>query len=157
MKGKPKKDIPKLEMQRRMEPISSFEDHFFNRKRWQDKSTASGSNVANFVCSPSLAKKAPHCHVKKATDAYRKTIALRERNKSLKLWRRVRGGDIGLETGNPSFYQTFSTYSWSWNVCQELLTPRELREYDNKFYRNSCRSSTPADKGSRRRKRKDKN
>uniref|UniRef100_A0A8D2LQ38 EF-hand calcium binding domain 3 n=1 Tax=Varanus komodoensis TaxID=61221 RepID=A0A8D2LQ38_VARKO len=153
MKGKPKKDIPKLEMQRRMEPISSFEDHFFNRKRWLKQEVSSEMATITLVLVQGR-------RVKKATDAYRKTIALRERNKSLKLWRRVRGGDIGLETGNPSFYQTFSTYSWSWNVCQELLTPRELREYDNKFYRNSCRSSTPADKQSRadrKRKRKDKN
>ncbi|XP_044303116.1 EF-hand calcium-binding domain-containing protein 13 isoform X3 [Varanus komodoensis] len=160
MKGKPKKDIPKLEMQRRMEPISSFEDHFFNRKRWLKQEPKSLKDPkASLTLTPEMKQRRRRLtidnleeirkEVKKATDAYRKTIALRERNKSLKLWRRVRGGDIGLETGNPSFYQTFSTYSWSWNVCQELLTPRELREYDNKFYRNSCRSSTPADKQSR--------
>ncbi|XP_061446886.1 EF-hand calcium-binding domain-containing protein 3 isoform X2 [Rhineura floridana] len=158
MKGKPRKDIPKLEQQRKMEPISSFEDHFFHNKRWLNQEPKPSKDPRpSLTLTPQLTRRRRRLtfdnldeirqEVKKATDAYRTAIAVRERNKSLKLWRRVRGAEIGLETGNPSFYQTFSTYSWSWNVCQELLTPRELREYDSKLYHNStCRSSTPPDK-----------
>ncbi|XP_062994222.1 EF-hand calcium-binding domain-containing protein 3-like [Elgaria multicarinata webbii] len=154
MKGKPKKDFHK---QRRMQPISSFEDHFFHKKRWLKQEPKSSIALKpSLALTAELKQRRRHLtfdnldeirrEVKKATDSYRRAIAVRERNKSLKLWRRVRGGEIGLETGNPSFYQTFSTYSWSWNICQELLTPRELQEYDNKFYHSICRSSTPADK-----------
>lgn len=34
VKGKPKKDVQKLDVQRKMEPISTFEDHFLHKKRW---------------------------------------------------------------------------------------------------------------------------
>uniref|UniRef100_A0A8D0BPH0 EF-hand calcium binding domain 3 n=1 Tax=Salvator merianae TaxID=96440 RepID=A0A8D0BPH0_SALMN len=122
--GKPKKDIHKLEALRRMEPVSSFEDHFFHKNRWIKQEVR---------------------EVKKVTDNYKKAIALRERNKSLKLWRRLRGAEIGVDTGNPSFYQTFSTYTWSWNVCQELLTPRELQQYDRE-HPSTCQPSMPTDK-----------
>ncbi|XP_053118759.1 uncharacterized protein LOC128330249 isoform X2 [Hemicordylus capensis] len=154
IQGKPKKDIHKLEAQRRMEPVSSFEDHFFNKKRWMPKKTKpSLGTMPTLTLAPDLTKRRRltmsnleeiRREVKKATDAYRKALALRERNKSLKLWRRVRGNEIGVDVGNPSFYQTFSTYSWSWNVCQELVTPRELQEYDNKLYYSSCQTATPA-------------
>uniref|UniRef100_A0A670IZW6 EF-hand calcium binding domain 3 n=1 Tax=Podarcis muralis TaxID=64176 RepID=A0A670IZW6_PODMU len=137
--GRPKKNLQKLEQLRRQEPLSSFEDHFFHKKRWL-KQEVRVACLLGYVTlfSPNT--------VKKATDAYRMAIALRERNKSLKLWKRVRGAEIGLDSGSTSFYQTFSTYSWSWNVCQELLTPRELREYDRKTYQDSCRSSAAGEK-----------
>nr|XP_020667359.1 EF-hand calcium-binding domain-containing protein 3 [Pogona vitticeps] len=158
VKGRPKVDLQKLEVQRRLEPISSFEDHFFRKKRWlQQEAKLSKNPKASLTLTPELTRKCRRLtmdnlneirrEVKRATDAYRKAIALRERNKSLKLWRRLRGGEIGLESRNPSFYQTFSTYSWSWNVCQELVTPRELREYDNRLYHHhGSRTPTFADK-----------
>ncbi|XP_078234855.1 uncharacterized protein LOC110081351 [Pogona vitticeps] len=158
VKGRPKVDLQKLEVQRRLEPISSFEDHFFRKKRWlQQEAKLSKNPKASLTLTPELTRKCRRLtmdnlneirrEVKRATDAYRKAIALRERNKSLKLWRRLRGGEIGLDSGNPSFYQTFSTYSWSWNVCQELVTPRELREYDNRLYHHhGSRTPTFADK-----------
>nr|XP_028559006.1 uncharacterized protein LOC114582269 isoform X2 [Podarcis muralis] len=155
--GRPKKNLQKLEQLRRQEPLSSFEDHFFHKKRWLKQEPKSNKPKK---LSLSLAPQLTHGkrrftfdnleeirrEVKKATDAYRMAIALRERNKSLKLWKRVRGAEIGLDSGSTSFYQTFSTYSWSWNVCQELLTPRELREYDRKTYQDSCRSSAAGEK-----------
>lgn len=84
--------------------------------------------------------------VKKVTGSYRKAMALRERNKVLKLWKRLRGGEIGLETDNPSFYQIFSTYTWSWNVLQDLVSPQELREYDKKLCQRVVQPATPVDK-----------
>ncbi|XP_060111245.1 EF-hand calcium-binding domain-containing protein 13 [Heteronotia binoei] len=156
MAGKPKKDLHRLEAQRRMEPVSSFENHFFHKRKWLPESKFSRSARPSLILSPELTSRSRRLtinnldeirrEVKKTTENYRKGLAMRERNKSLKLWRRLRGGEIGLETGNPSFYQTFSTYSWSWNVCQELLTPQELQKYDNRLYHSLSRSGSPADK-----------
>ncbi|XP_015281477.1 PREDICTED: EF-hand calcium-binding domain-containing protein 3, partial [Gekko japonicus] len=156
MAGKPKKDIHKLAALRSMEPVTSFEDHFFHKRRWLPESKASKAPRPSLSLAPELTSKGRRLtihnldeirrEVKKATENYRKALALRERNKSLKLWRRLRGGEIGLESGNPSFYQTFSTYSWSWNVCKELLTPQELQEYDNQLYHSSSRSASPVDR-----------
>ncbi|XP_042332243.1 EF-hand calcium-binding domain-containing protein 13-like isoform X2 [Sceloporus undulatus] len=158
LKGRPKKDLQKLEAQRRMEPLASFEDHFFRKKRWlKQEPKPSKPQKPLLTLAPALTHRRLTLdnlddirkEVKRVTTAYRMSIALRERNKSLKLWRRLRGGEIGLETGNSTFYETFSTYSWSWNVCQELLTPRELQEYDNKLYHGAHRLSVPAEKQTR--------
>ncbi|XP_039187558.1 reticulocyte binding protein 2 homolog b-like isoform X3 [Crotalus tigris] len=154
VKGKPKKDVQKLDMQRKIEPVSSFEDRFLHKKRWikQIPKPAKASKPS-LSLSPELSQKRLTMddvrdirqEVKKVTGSYRKTMALRERNKVLKLWKRLRGGEIGLETDNPSFYQIFSTYTWSWNVLQELVSPRELREYD-KLCQRVVQPATPVDK-----------
>lgn len=86
--------------------------------------------------------------VKRATDAYNLGIALEHRKEMLNLWRKIRGDLIGIETNNESFYDTFSTYTWSWNVCQELLTTEDLRLHDSYMDRNSSsnsRLSSPSD------------
>ncbi|ETE60599.1 EF-hand calcium-binding domain-containing protein 3, partial [Ophiophagus hannah] len=155
VKGKPTKDVQKLDMQRKMEPLSSFEDHFFRKKRWikQIPKPAKASKPS-LSLSPELSQKRLTMddvsqirqEVKKVTGSYRKVMAFRERNKILKLWKRLRGGEIGLETDNPSFYQIFSTYTWSWNVLQELVSPRELQEYDKKQYQSVVQPATPVDK-----------
>uniref|UniRef100_A0A8C4YK35 EF-hand calcium binding domain 3 n=1 Tax=Gopherus evgoodei TaxID=1825980 RepID=A0A8C4YK35_9SAUR len=123
---KPKKDLQKLEMQRRKEPISSFENHFFHKRNW-------------------LTWNKFRPDVKRVTEMYKQGMALKERNRMLKLWRRLHGGQIGLESGNHSFYHTFSTYSWSWNARQELVTPNELQQYDNKLYRREHSSARSDD------------
>ncbi|XP_026538578.1 EF-hand calcium-binding domain-containing protein 3 [Notechis scutatus] len=155
VKGRSTKDVQKLDMQRKMEPLSSFEDHFIRKKRWikQIPKPAKASKPS-LSLSPELSQKRLTMddvsqirqEVKKVTGSYRKVMAFRERNKILKLWKRLRGGEIGLETDNPSFYQIFSTYTWSWNVLQELVSPRELREYDKKQYHRVVRPATPVDK-----------
>ncbi|XP_034271867.1 EF-hand calcium-binding domain-containing protein 13 isoform X2 [Pantherophis guttatus] len=155
VKGKPMKDVQKLDVQRKMVPLSSFEDHFLHKKRWikQIPKAAKVSKPA-LSLSPELSQKRLTMNdvseirqeVKKVTGSYRKAMALRERNKMLKLWKRLRGGEIGLETNNPSFYQIFSTYTWSWNVLQDLVSPRELQEYDKKQYQRVLRPATPIDK-----------
>uniref|UniRef100_A0A8C3S0X6 EF-hand calcium binding domain 3 n=1 Tax=Chelydra serpentina TaxID=8475 RepID=A0A8C3S0X6_CHESE len=121
---KPKKDLQKLEMQRRKEPISSFENHFFHKRNWLYINCISFRGV---------------------TEMYKQGMALKERNRMLRLWRRLHGGQIGLESGNHSFYHTFSTYSWSWNTRQELVTPNELQHYDNKLYRREHSSASSDD------------
>ncbi|EHB04816.1 EF-hand calcium-binding domain-containing protein 3, partial [Heterocephalus glaber] len=76
-------------------------------------------------------------HVKKATDTYHLGIALEHQKGMLNLWQKIRGDLIGIDMKNGSFYDTFSTYTWSWNVCQELLSPKDLRLYGAYVNRNS--------------------
>ncbi|XP_067397055.1 EF-hand calcium-binding domain-containing protein 3 [Emydura macquarii macquarii] len=166
---KPKKDFQKLEMQRRKEPISSFENHFFHKRNWLHEATAFKppdyfrSQKTSLSLGPHLMERRHRLtiddlgeirlNVKKVTEMYKQGMALKERNRMLRLWRRLHGGQIGLESGNHSFYHTFSTYSWSWNARQELVTANELQEYDNKLYHrehSSACSDTSEVKGGKR-------
>ncbi|XP_074834810.1 EF-hand calcium-binding domain-containing protein 3 [Carettochelys insculpta] len=166
---KPKKDLQKLEMQRRKEPISSFENHFFHKRNWLREATVSKppdyikDQKTSLNLSPHLLKRRHHLtiedlgeirlDVKRVTEMYKQRMALKERNRMLRLWQRLHGGQIGLESGNHSFYHAFSTYSWSWNICQELVTPNELQEYDNKLYHREHSSACSDDsevKGAKR-------
>jgi hypothetical protein len=79
--------------------------------------------------------------VKKAKDSYNLGIALEHRKEMLHLWQKIRGDLVGIDTKNESFYDTFSTYAWSWNVCQELLSPKDLRLHDAYVNRNSSHNS----------------
>ncbi|XP_040605830.1 EF-hand calcium-binding domain-containing protein 3 isoform X2 [Mesocricetus auratus] len=153
--GRPFKDIHKLEMLKRKEPLSFFEDYFFHKKDWKAQAAAvkpikSASGYSDDILAiDHLFKKKQHWtvsdaaaikqHVKRATDTYNLGIALEHRKEMLNLWRKIRGDLIGIETNNESFYNTFSTYTWSWNVCQELLSPKDLRLHD--AYRNSSGNS----------------
>uniref|UniRef100_A0A8B9QDI3 EF-hand calcium binding domain 3 n=1 Tax=Apteryx owenii TaxID=8824 RepID=A0A8B9QDI3_APTOW len=131
--GRPKKDLQKLERQRRNEPIASFENHFFHKRNWVQE-----------------VRDASNASMKQATQLYRQGLAPHQRAKLLKLWRRIRGGQIGLETGSERFHRTFSIYSWSWNARQELVTPDDLRKADNELYRRSRGSSTGASRAAAR-------
>ncbi|XP_030397200.1 EF-hand calcium-binding domain-containing protein 3 [Gopherus evgoodei] len=158
---KPKKDLQKLEMQRRKEPISSFENHFFHKRNWLREATAFKppdyfrDKKNSLSLGPHLMERRHRLtiedlpeirlDVKRVTEMYKQGMALKERNRMLKLWRRLHGGQIGLESGNHSFYHTFSTYSWSWNARQELVTPNELQQYDNKLYRREHSSARSDD------------
>ncbi|XP_065278923.1 EF-hand calcium-binding domain-containing protein 3 [Emys orbicularis] len=158
---KPKKDLQKLEMQRRKEPISSFENHFFHKRNWLRKATAFKppdyfrDRKTSLSLGPHLMERRHRLtiedlreirlDVKRVTEMYKEGMALKERNRMLRLWRRLHGGQIGLESGNHSFYHTFSTYSWSWNARQELVTPNELQQYDNKLYRREHTSARSDD------------
>uniref|UniRef100_A0A8C0G534 EF-hand calcium binding domain 3 n=1 Tax=Chelonoidis abingdonii TaxID=106734 RepID=A0A8C0G534_CHEAB len=145
---KPKKDLQKLEMQRRKEPISSFENHFFHKRNWLDKknSLSLGPHLMERQHRLTIEDlREIRLDVKRVTEMYKQGMALKERNRMLRLWRRLHGGQIGLESGNHSFYHTFSTYSWSWNARQELVTPNELQQYDNKLYRREHSSARSDD------------
>uniref|UniRef100_A0A8C0G9M7 EF-hand calcium binding domain 3 n=1 Tax=Chelonoidis abingdonii TaxID=106734 RepID=A0A8C0G9M7_CHEAB len=145
---KPKKDLQKLEMQRRKEPISSFENHFFHKRNWLRECKLHKLNflldLLRLISECGHWKIVPR-NVKRVTEMYKQGMALKERNRMLRLWRRLHGGQIGLESGNHSFYHTFSTYSWSWNARQELVTPNELQQYDNKLYRREHSSARSDD------------
>ncbi|XP_062451347.1 EF-hand calcium-binding domain-containing protein 3 [Rhea pennata] len=166
--GRPKKDLQKLERQRRNEPIASFENHFFHKRNWVQEVAAlklpahfKKQRISPRVNSEVLNKP---CHLRankldkiqadmdRATQLYRQSLALHERARLLKLWRRIRGGQIGLETGSERFHHIFSVYSWSWNVRQELVTPDDLRKVDNELYRRSRGSSARASRAAARRK-----
>ncbi|KYO46522.1 EF-hand calcium-binding domain-containing protein 3 isoform D [Alligator mississippiensis] len=162
-KTRPKKDLQKLEMQRRKKRIPSFENHFFHKRNWVHEATAFKppddfqERRTSLSLSPQLLDKERwltmenlneiRTNVKQVTDTYRQGIALQERNRILKLWQKVHGRETGLEAGNDSFYHTFSTYSWSWNICQELVTPNDLRKYDNKLYHRQHSSAFSTEAG----------
>ncbi|KAM9044952.1 EF-hand calcium-binding domain-containing protein 3 isoform 1-T1 [Megaptera novaeangliae] len=155
--GKPFKDIQKLKMLRRKEPLNFFENYFFHKKDWKtqaantkpiDPTSGYPTNILaidqilkrkqNWTVADAAAIKQ---HVKRATDTYNLGIALEHRKQMLNLWRKIRGDLIGIDSKNESFYDTFSTYTWSWNVCQELLSPKDLRLYDAYVNRNSFHNS----------------
>ncbi|XP_051014822.1 EF-hand calcium-binding domain-containing protein 3 [Acomys russatus] len=154
--GKPFKDLQKLEMLRKKEPLNFFEDYFFNKRDWKTQASnvkplKSASGYSDDILAiDHLFKKKQHWtvsdaaaikqHVKRATDSYNLGIALEHRKEMLNLWRKIRGDLIGIESSNESFYNTFSTYTWSWNVCQELLSAKDLRLHD--AYVNRSSSST---------------
>ncbi|KAI5282985.1 Ef-Hand Calcium-Binding Domain-Containing Protein 3 [Manis pentadactyla] len=141
--GKPFKDIQKLEMLRRKESLNFFENYFFHKRDWKTQAAnvkpigpASGYPPAILAIDQILKKKqnwtvtdaaAIKQHVKRATDTYNLGIALEHRKEMLNLWQKIRGDLIGIDTKNESFYDTFSTYTWSWNICQELLSTKDLR------------------------------
>uniref|UniRef100_A0A8C5KRI2 EF-hand domain-containing protein n=1 Tax=Jaculus jaculus TaxID=51337 RepID=A0A8C5KRI2_JACJA len=177
--GKPAKDIQKFEMLRRKEPLNFFEDYFFHKRDWKAqaanlKPIKSASGYSDDILAiDQLFKKKQHwtvadaaaikTHVRKATDTYNLGIALEHRKEMLNLWKKIRGDLIGIDTGNESFYDTFSTYTWSWNVGQELLSPKDLRLHDAYGSRNTSYNSgfsSPSDisecdmESGRKRKRK---
>nr|XP_040124572.1 EF-hand calcium-binding domain-containing protein 3 isoform X2 [Ictidomys tridecemlineatus] len=144
--GKPFRDTQKLEMLRRKEPLNFFEDYFFHKRDWKTqaaniKPVNISSNYSDDILAINQILKKKHRwtvadaaaikqHVKRATENYNLGVALAHRKEMLNLWQKIRGDLIGIDTNNESFYDTFSTYTWSWNVCQELLSPKDLRLYD---------------------------
>ncbi|XP_060501774.2 EF-hand calcium-binding domain-containing protein 3 isoform X3 [Panthera onca] len=155
--GKPFKDMQKLEMLRRKEPLNFFENYFFHKRDWK----AQAANIKpidpisgcptdilaidqmlkkkqNWTVTDAAAIKQP---VKRAIDTYNLGIALEHRKDMLNLWQKIRGDLIGIDTKNESFYDTFSAYTWSWNVCQELLSPKDLRLYDAYMNRHTFHNS----------------
>ncbi|XP_073901450.1 EF-hand calcium-binding domain-containing protein 3-like isoform X3 [Castor canadensis] len=155
--GKPFKDIQKLEMLKRKEPLTFFEDYFFHKRDWKTQAAnikpinpSSGYSDEILAIDQLFKKKqtwtvadaaAIKQHVKKATDSYNLGIALEHQKEMLHLWQKIRGDLVGIDTKNESFYDTFSTYAWSWNVCQELLSPKDLRLHDAYVNRNSSHNS----------------
>uniref|UniRef100_A0A2K6F695 Uncharacterized protein n=2 Tax=Propithecus coquereli TaxID=379532 RepID=A0A2K6F695_PROCO len=155
--GKPFRDLQKLEMLRKKEPLNFFDNYFFHKKDWKTQAAnikpinpASGYSSEIYTIDQMFKKKqtwtvvdaaAIKQHVKRATDTYNLGIALEHRKEMLNLWRKIRGDLIGIDTKNESFYDTFSTYTWSWNVCQELLSPKDLKLYDAYMNRNSFHNS----------------
>ncbi|XP_037019684.2 EF-hand calcium-binding domain-containing protein 3 [Artibeus jamaicensis] len=156
--GKPFKDIQKLEMLRRKQPLDFFENYFFHKRDWKIQAakikpvdSASGYPTDILTIDQILKRKrnwtvtdaaAIKPHVKRAIDTYNLETALEHRKEMLNLWQKIRGDLIGIDTKNESFYDTFSTYTWSWNVCQELLSPKDLRLYDACMNRNSFHNSS---------------
>ncbi|XP_031208516.1 EF-hand calcium-binding domain-containing protein 3 isoform X2 [Mastomys coucha] len=155
--GKPFKDTQKIEMLRRKEPLTFFEDYFFNKRDWKTqamnvKPLKSASGYSDDILAiDHLFKKKQHWtvsdaaalkqHVKRATDSYNLGIALDHRKEMLNLWKKIRGDLVGIESNNESFYNTFSTYTWSWNVGQELLSAKDLHLHDASVNKNSPSNS----------------
>ncbi|XP_047902403.2 EF-hand calcium-binding domain-containing protein 3 [Anser cygnoides] len=85
----------------------------------------------------------PHSEARVAQQ-HQHSLALRQRASLLKLWRKIGGAEIGRQTGSKRFHHTFSTYSWSWNACQELVTAEELQALDRlkRRHRRATRQAT---------------
>nr|KAF6295521.1 hypothetical protein mMyoMyo1_004304 [Myotis myotis] len=156
--GKPFKDMHKLEMLRRKEPLSFFDNYFFHKRDWKTQAanikltdSPSGYPTEILTIDQMLKKKqkwtvteaaALKPHVKRAIEIYNLGTALEHRKEMLNFWHKIRGDLVGVDTKNESFYETFSTYTWSWNVCQELLSPKDLRLFDACMHRNSFHNSS---------------
>ncbi|XP_054565470.1 EF-hand calcium-binding domain-containing protein 3 [Eptesicus fuscus] len=156
--GKPFKDMQKLEMLRRKEPLTFFDNYFFHKRDWKTQAanikpidSPSGYPSEILTIDQMFKKKqkwtvtdaaALKPHVKRAIDTYNLGVALEHRKEMLNFWHKIRGDLVGVDTKNESFYETFSTYTWSWNVCQELLSPKDLRLYDACMNRNSFHNSS---------------
>uniref|UniRef100_A0A4X2KQ84 EF-hand calcium binding domain 3 n=1 Tax=Vombatus ursinus TaxID=29139 RepID=A0A4X2KQ84_VOMUR len=150
--GKSFKDLQRLEVLRKRQPLHFFEDYFFHKKNWKAQAASfkplENSNWPEEIINidHTIKKKRQwnvaeaaclRQQVKKATDAYHLGVSLGHRKNMLNFWRKIRGDLIGLESGKESFYDTFSTYTWSWNVCQELLSSKDLKLYNARTNRYS--------------------
>ncbi|XP_006897864.1 PREDICTED: EF-hand calcium-binding domain-containing protein 3 [Elephantulus edwardii] len=162
--GRPFKDIEKLEILRRREPLDFFDNYFFHKRDWKAQATnikpldSASRYPSEIFAIDQMFKRKPTWtvmdaaaikpHVKRATDVYKLGVALEHQKEMLNLWRKIRGDLIGIETKNESFYDTFSTYTWSWNVYQELLSPKDLKLFDacmNRYPTHSARLSSSSD------------
>ncbi|XP_008069610.1 EF-hand calcium-binding domain-containing protein 3 [Carlito syrichta] len=154
--GKPSKDTQRWEALWRREPVNFFEDYFFHKRDWKTqaahvKAVNPTFGYSNDIFAIDQLLKKRTCpaagmttikqHVKRATDAYNLGMALEHRKEMLTLWQKIRGDLVGTDTNNKSFYDTFSTYTWSWNVCQELLSAKDLWLHDAGVNRNSSHRS----------------
>ncbi|XP_038610756.1 EF-hand calcium-binding domain-containing protein 3 [Tachyglossus aculeatus] len=139
--GKPIKDLRKLELQRKKEPLTCFEDYFFRKRNWMAKLSAlKRSESSSADNHPEMGRKIRRLMIensdmareqmKKAQEIFHMGVAFEHRKEMLKLWHQLHGDQIGLETGNEAFYHTFSKYTWSWNISQELLSYKDLKLFD---------------------------
>ncbi|NXI62412.1 EFCB3 protein, partial [Anseranas semipalmata] len=143
---KPKKDMQKLVRQRKKEPVASMETRVIRKRnqvqeaaaikppahsRKQKRSPAVSSERPNKQRHPTTdSQDKAQAHEARVAQRFRDSLALRQRQSLLKLWQKIRGAQIGQQTGSKRFHHTFSTYSWSWNACQELVTADELQALD---------------------------
>ncbi|XP_052555440.1 EF-hand calcium-binding domain-containing protein 3 [Tympanuchus pallidicinctus] len=144
---KPKKDMQKQTKQRKKEPVPSKETHFSCKKKQVQKTAAKASaQSSKKKCSPAINSEHPNkrrhpptaskskaqpCEAQVA-QRYRRNQALRKQASLLKLWQKINGAQIGQQTGSKRFHYIFSTYSWSWNACRELVTAEELQAQDGR-------------------------
>uniref|UniRef100_A0A8C9EM63 Uncharacterized protein n=1 Tax=Pavo cristatus TaxID=9049 RepID=A0A8C9EM63_PAVCR len=140
---KPKTDMQKQTKQRKKEPVASKESRSSCKKKQvqevRDMGGASATcnstkgslrtSLKTYVLFDQAAAKV------QVAQRYRRNLALRKHASLLKLWQKINGAQIGRQTGSKRFYHTFSTYSWSWNACRELVTAEELQAQDRRHCR----------------------
>ncbi|XP_019478943.1 EF-hand calcium-binding domain-containing protein 3 isoform X3 [Meleagris gallopavo] len=147
---KPKKDMQKQTRQRKKELVSSKEIHFSIKKKQVQEAVAKASGQSSKKkCSPAINSESPNkrrhpptaskgkaqAHEAQVAQRYRRNLALRKQASLLKLWQKIDGAQIGRQTGSKRFHYIFSTYSWSWNACRELVTAEELQAQDCRYRR----------------------
>uniref|UniRef100_A0A8B9ZT26 EF-hand calcium binding domain 3 n=1 Tax=Anas zonorhyncha TaxID=75864 RepID=A0A8B9ZT26_9AVES len=157
---KRKKNMQKLVMQRKKEPVDSTESHSIRKRNLVQEAAT--------LQPPARSRKQKHCptmssehlnrqrhpktgnegktraHEARVARQYQRDLALRQRASLLRLWQRIGGAEIGRQAGSKRFHHIFSTYSWSWNACQELVTANELQALDrlNRRHRRATRQAT---------------
>ncbi|XP_032305260.1 EF-hand calcium-binding domain-containing protein 3 isoform X3 [Coturnix japonica] len=122
---KPKKDMQKQTMQRKKQPVASKAAAKASAQN-SKKKCSSGNNSEH----PNKQRRPPRASDPQAAQRYRNNLVLRKHASLLKLWQKIHGAQIGRQSGSRRFYHTFSTYSWSWNACRELVTAEELQAHD---------------------------
>eukprot|EP00076_Gallus_gallus_P011398 XP_004948579.1 EF-hand calcium-binding domain-containing protein 3 isoform X3 [Gallus gallus] len=147
---KPKKDMQKQTKQRKKEPVASKESRFSCKKKQVQEAAAKASaqsskkKLSSAVNSerpnkrrhpPAAGKGKTQARDVQVAQRYRRNLALRKHASLLKLWHKINGAQISRQTGSRRFCHTFSTYSWSWNACRELVTAEELQAQDRRHRR----------------------
>ncbi|XP_031456812.1 EF-hand calcium-binding domain-containing protein 3 isoform X2 [Phasianus colchicus] len=147
---KPKKDMQKQTKQRKSKPVTSKESRFScKKKQVQEAAAKASAQSSKKKCSPANNSERPNkrrhpptaskgkaqAHEAQVAQRYRHNLALRKQASLLKLWQKIDGAQIGRQTGSKRFHYTFSTYSWSWNACRELVTAEELQAQDRRHRR----------------------
>ncbi|XP_040509374.1 EF-hand calcium-binding domain-containing protein 3 isoform X5 [Gallus gallus] len=147
---KPKKDMQKQTKQRKKEPLASKESRFSCKKKQVQEAAAKASaqsskkKLSSAVNSerpnkrrhpPAAGKGKTQARDVQVAQRYRRNLALRKHASLLKLWHKINGAQISRQTGSRRFCHTFSTYSWSWNACRELVTAEELQAQDRRHRR----------------------
>ncbi|NXU24697.1 EFCB3 protein, partial [Thalassarche chlororhynchos] len=148
--AKPKKGLQKVVRQRN-EPTASFESRFYRGRNRVQEAVAlkPPAHHRKRRRSPDINAKRLNTQRRltrqpgqdtSATKRYRHSLTLRQRRSRLKLWQKIGGGQMGLQTASECFHHTFCTYSCSWNAHRELVTAANLRRLD----RQLCRRRRPA-------------
>ncbi|XP_021233286.1 EF-hand calcium-binding domain-containing protein 3-like [Numida meleagris] len=137
--------MQKQTKQRKKEPVTSKESRLnCKKKQVQEAAPKPPAQSSEKKRSPAINSERPkkrrhpptarkgkaQAREAQVAQRYRYNLALRKRSSLLRLWQKIHGAQIGRQTGSRRFYHTFSTYSWSWNACQELVTADELQAQD---------------------------
>ncbi|NXC45125.1 EFCB3 protein, partial [Penelope pileata] len=158
---KPRKDVQKLTRQRQKEQVSSAESHYDLKKKWALEAApkppaqrrkkkrsidVNSERPKTWRRPPRDSKAAAQEREARKAQHLRRSLALRKRLSLLKLWQKIGGAQISLQTGSKRFHDTFSIYSWSWNACKELLMAKELDELGHQRHRHQRAARQPARK-----------
>lgn len=76
--------------------------------------------------------------VKKGKKQFYDKQSLDKQGSMVQLWERLGGERLAQDPMNLSFSRLFRTYSWSWNVCQDLVKDKRLLNRETVSSSSSC-------------------